>query len=67
MAKTTNNPLRKLPVNVNKNKNKNMKKLKKVLNKDLFEADYNEEGRFAILLSLMPLLVLTFFMNFGVL
>ncbi len=65
MAKTTNNPLRKLPVN--KNKNKNMKKLKKVLNKDLFEADYNEEGRFAILLSLMPLLVLTFFMNFGVL
>lgn len=43
-----------------------MKKIKKALNRDLFEADHNEEGRFAILLSLMPLLVLTFFMNFGI-
>jgi len=42
-----------------------MEKVKKVLKKDIFEADYNEEGRFAILLSLMPLLALTFFMNFG--
>jgi hypothetical protein len=43
-----------------------MEKLKAVLNKDLFESDYNEEGRFSILLSLVPLLVLTFFMNFGI-
>ena len=47
-------------------KTKTMKKIKKVLNKDIFEMDHNEEGRFAILLSLMPLLVLTFFMNFGI-
>lgn len=51
---------------VNKNKNKNMKKIKEVLNKDLFESDHNEDGRFSILLSLVPLLVLTFFMNFGI-
>lgn len=43
-----------------------MEKLKAVLNKDLFESDENEEGRFSILLSLVPLLVLTFFMNFGI-
>jgi len=49
-----------------KNKNKNMEKLKAALNKDLFESDHNEEGRFSILLSLVPLLVLTFFMNFGI-
>ena len=40
-----------------------MEKVKKVLQKDIFEGDHNEEGRFAILLSLVPLLVLTFFMN----
>ncbi|EKE20854.1 MAG: hypothetical protein ACD_7C00459G0001 [uncultured bacterium] len=43
-----------------------MEKLKAALNKDLFESDHNEEGRFSILLSLVPLLVLTFFMNFGI-
>jgi len=41
----------------------NMQKIKQALQKDIFEDDHNEEGRFAILLSLVPLLVLTFFMN----
>ena len=40
-----------------------MEKVKKALKKDIFEGDHNDEGRFAILLSLVPLLVLTFFMN----
>lgn len=40
-----------------------MEKVKKALKKDIFEHDHLEEGRFAILLSLMPLLVLTLFMN----
>lgn len=43
-----------------------MEKIKATLNKDLFELDHNEEGRLSILLSLVPLLVLTFFMNFGI-
>jgi len=40
-----------------------MQKIKEVLKKDIFEKDCNEEGRFVILLSLVPLLVLTFFIN----
>jgi len=42
-----------------------MERIKEVLSKDIFESDHNEEGRFSILLSLVPLLVLTFFMNVG--
>jgi len=48
------------------NKEIDTKKIKEALNKDIFESDCNEEGRFSILLSLVPLLVLTFFMNFGI-
>lgn len=48
------------------NKEIDTKKIKDTLSKDIFESDYNEEGRFSILLSLVPLLVLTFFMNFGI-
>ena len=48
------------------NKEIDTTKIKAVLNKDLFETDHNEEGRFSVLLSLVPLLVLTFFMNFGI-
>ncbi|MDY0302439.1 MAG: hypothetical protein RBR98_01490 [Candidatus Moranbacteria bacterium] len=43
-----------------------MEKIKEVLTRDIFESDENEEGRFSILLSLVPLLVLTFFMNIGI-
>jgi len=43
-----------------------MQRIKEVLNKDIFESDTDEEGRFSILLSLVPLLVLTFFMNVGI-
>lgn len=43
-----------------------MKRIKEILKTDIFELDHNEEGRFSILLSLVPLLVLTFFMNFGI-
>jgi len=48
------------------NKEIDTTKIKAALNKDLFETDHNEEGRFSVLLSLVPLLVLTFFMNFGI-
>ncbi len=39
--------------------------MKEILMKDIFAGDKNEEGRYAILLSLVPMLTLTLFSNAG--